>query len=256
MTITTRNEVLVTCDNTPLMELLEHLAKDHAPDLDYCLAMLDWYDGRDSLERVAALQAAIGGPGVTAKLMESEYQDKIDRLKLAVDVVKEDYDEAQKQLEKLRDERDSSIETSSLLRRNVEELKDIMSRHGVSRPALPEGMRIAESETWGRVVVSPKADEDDEYMIFFLSPEDKTFAGSEYDHTSDLTFLDSEPVPSVLTTVEDLENAPLGTVIAFHQGSAYQKVYNDYWESFDDELKTEEMAAKGPWKILRWGWGE
>ena len=37
MTITTRNEVLVTCENTPLMELLEHLAKDHAPDLDYCL---------------------------------------------------------------------------------------------------------------------------------------------------------------------------------------------------------------------------
>ncbi|WP_068802090.1 hypothetical protein [Corynebacterium phoceense] len=37
MSIITRNEVLVTCENTPLMELLEHLAKDHAPDLDYCL---------------------------------------------------------------------------------------------------------------------------------------------------------------------------------------------------------------------------
>ncbi|MGV3071504.1 hypothetical protein ACEE90_03540 [Corynebacterium phoceense] len=40
MTIDTRNEVLVTCENTPLMELLEHLAKDHAPDLDYCLENL------------------------------------------------------------------------------------------------------------------------------------------------------------------------------------------------------------------------
>ena len=50
MTLTTRNEVLVTCENTPLMELLEHLAKDHAPDLDYCLAMLDWYDGREPQE--------------------------------------------------------------------------------------------------------------------------------------------------------------------------------------------------------------
>lgn len=40
MTIETRNEVLVTCDNAPLMELLEHLVKDHAPDLDYCLEEL------------------------------------------------------------------------------------------------------------------------------------------------------------------------------------------------------------------------
>lgn len=37
MTIETRNEVLVSCENSPLMELLRHLAKDHAPDLDYCL---------------------------------------------------------------------------------------------------------------------------------------------------------------------------------------------------------------------------
>ena len=37
MTITTRNEVLVTCQDTPLMELLEHLLIDHAPDLEYCL---------------------------------------------------------------------------------------------------------------------------------------------------------------------------------------------------------------------------
>ena len=50
MTIHTQNEVLVTCENTPLMELLEHLVKDHAPDLDYCLAMLDWYDGREPQE--------------------------------------------------------------------------------------------------------------------------------------------------------------------------------------------------------------
>lgn len=40
MTISTRNEVLVSCENTPLMELLEHLEKDHAPDLDYCLENL------------------------------------------------------------------------------------------------------------------------------------------------------------------------------------------------------------------------
>ena len=40
MTITTRNEVLVTCQDAPLMELLEHLEKDHSLDLDYCLENL------------------------------------------------------------------------------------------------------------------------------------------------------------------------------------------------------------------------
>lgn len=62
--------------------------------------------------------------------------------------------------------------------------------------------------------------------------------------------------PVELTTEADFETAPKGTVVANPTGNAYQKVYADYWESFDDELKTEEMAAKGPWKILRWGWGE
>ena len=62
--------------------------------------------------------------------------------------------------------------------------------------------------------------------------------------------------PVELTTAEDFKDAPKGTVVAKPQGNSYQKVYADYWESFDDELKTEEMAAKGPWKVLRWGWGE
>ncbi|MCQ9341318.1 hypothetical protein NQ028_09235 [Corynebacterium phoceense] len=43
MTITTRNEVLVTCENAPLMELLRHLVAEHAEDVDYCLSLMDWY---------------------------------------------------------------------------------------------------------------------------------------------------------------------------------------------------------------------
>ena len=43
MTIDTRNEVLVTCDNAPLMELLRHLEKDHSLDIDYCLEEIGWY---------------------------------------------------------------------------------------------------------------------------------------------------------------------------------------------------------------------
>ena len=37
MTNTTQKEVLVTCQDAQLMELLEHLLIDHAPDLEYCL---------------------------------------------------------------------------------------------------------------------------------------------------------------------------------------------------------------------------
>ena len=37
MTITTRNEVLVTCQDAPLMELLQNLINNHPEDVDYCL---------------------------------------------------------------------------------------------------------------------------------------------------------------------------------------------------------------------------
>ena len=43
MTITTRNEVLVTCQDAPLMELLRHLVAEHDEDVDYCLSLMDWY---------------------------------------------------------------------------------------------------------------------------------------------------------------------------------------------------------------------
>ena len=47
MTITTRNEVLATCQDAQLMELLEHLTKDHSLDLDYCLEELGWDKDRE-----------------------------------------------------------------------------------------------------------------------------------------------------------------------------------------------------------------
>ena len=62
--------------------------------------------------------------------------------------------------------------------------------------------------------------------------------------------------PVELVTAEDFKDAPNETVVAKPQGNAYQKVYADYWESYDDELKTEELSASGPWTVLRWGWGE
>ena len=43
MTIHTRNEVLVTCQDAQLMELLQHLVAEHPEELDYCLSLMDWY---------------------------------------------------------------------------------------------------------------------------------------------------------------------------------------------------------------------
>ena len=56
MTITTRNEVLVTCQDAPLMELLEHLLIDHAPDLEYCLDELGWHGNPEPQEEAQTVR--------------------------------------------------------------------------------------------------------------------------------------------------------------------------------------------------------
>lgn len=62
--------------------------------------------------------------------------------------------------------------------------------------------------------------------------------------------------PVELTTLEDFENAPKGTIISYPRVSAFQKVINGQWESLNTTLTNEQMANCSPWKILRWGWGE
>lgn len=59
----------------------------------------------------------------------------------------------------------------------------------VEPPALPEGMRLADHEEYGRVVVSPKDDLDGDYRVF--CPQDNTEYGANwwYTHKSELTFL-------------------------------------------------------------------
>ena len=112
--------------------------------------------------------------------------------------------------------------------------------------------RWATHPTYGRGIIFT-AYPDDAGLVGFSFEKENIFGGAEWTMVSPDT-LTLDPVE--LTSLEEFNNAPLGTVVAKPQGNSYQKVYADYWESFDDELKTEEMAAKGPWKILRWGWGE
>lgn len=59
-------------------------------------------------------------------------------------------------------------------------------------PALPEGMRLADHDTYGRVVVSPKMGGDDEYKVTHTDPKSSCGADWHYAHESKLTFLDGE----------------------------------------------------------------
>lgn len=85
------------------------------------------------------------------------------------------------------------------------------------------------------------------------------FARAEYSgrrtwtevHLEDLTL---DPVELIL--LEDFENAPIGTIVAYPQMNAYQKVFDNHWESRNAVFTDKNMATSGPWKILRWGWGK
>ena len=61
--------------------------------------------------------------------------------------------------------------------------------------------------------------------------------------------------PVELATVEDFENAPVGTIVSYPRVSAYQKIANGKWESPNSTLANGKMASVSPWKVLRWGWG-
>ena len=57
-------------------------------------------------------------------------------------------------------------------------------------PALPEGMRLADHETYGRVVVSPKADHNGDHKAFHSDLGNITGTAWKYARGSELTFLD------------------------------------------------------------------
>ncbi|MFR9877600.1 hypothetical protein ACL1IT_01125 [Corynebacterium striatum] len=104
--------------------------------------------------------------------------------------------------------------------------------------------RWAEHPTLGRGIIISEHPDQENFVKFVNG---KSWSGVILD---DLTL---DPVE--LTTVPDFEGAPEGTVVAEPTGNAYQKVLY-YWESMNDSQRSEEMAVSGPFKILRWGWGE
>lgn len=105
--------------------------------------------------------------------------------------------------------------------------------------------RWAEHPTLGRGIIISEHPDQENFVKFVNG---KSWSGVILD---DLT-LD----PAELVTLKDFENAPEGTIISDTGINAYQKLITDAWESRNDYLTAKEMAVSGPWKILRYGWGE
>ncbi|WP_295807354.1 hypothetical protein [uncultured Corynebacterium sp.] len=121
---------------------------------------------------------------------------------------------------------------------NLDAIRDLLPKENLFG-------RWAEHETLGRGIIISEHPDQESFVKFVNG---KSWSGVILD---DLTL---DPVE--LATLEDFEAAPEGTVISDTGVNAYQKLSTDAWESRNDYLTAKEMAVSGPWKILRWGWGE
>lgn len=143
----------------------------------------------------------------------------------------------------------------SELREQLRGLKD----EPANTPALPAGMRLADHEQYGRVVVSPEKDISGRYAAFHL--DNWNLSGVAYHHVDPdaLTFIDTKSAapahPEFLETEADYENAPEGTIVAKDDISTAWIKRCGAWKSTDGD-----RGVRCPnWKvghriILRWGW--
>lgn len=94
------------------------------------------------------------------------------------------------------------------------------------------------------IIISEHPDQDD--FVQFASGE--SWQGVPL---NDLT-LD----PETLTTVEDFENAPAGTIVANGGRSPYVKRVPGNWEDTFNGVHSAVKLAGISLKVLRWGWGD
>ena len=130
-------------------------------------------------------------------------------------------------------------------------------------PALPDGMRIADHESYGRVVVSPGLIPDGRYQIFVLDSGTKTGAECEFVHPDTLTFIDDAPAksahPEFLETEADYAAAPEGTIVACEDSPPCHK-FGSEWSSVlfygMKDNRGMSRTIRRVRRVLRWGWGE
>ena len=126
-----------------------------------------------------------------------------------------------------------------------------------AHPALPAGMRLADHAAYGRVVTSPKPDQDGVYVLLIPKPKVETGADWEYAHECELTFVDAEPAkpahPEFLETEADYQKAPEGTIVACEDSSPWYK-FGPEWLSVDFcGAKDDKGMSRAIRRVLRWG---
>ena len=123
-----------------------------------------------------------------------------------------------------------------------------------AHPALPAGMRIAEHENFGRVVVSPGVGIDRCHEIFYLDPGMSSGTDISEVEPDSLTFIDAKPAhPEFLETEADYRKAPEGTIVACEDSSPWYKSGPE-WSSVDFcGIKDNKGMSRARRRVLRWG---
>src|SRR5699024_2956067 len=150
---------------------------------------------------------------------------------------------------------DAFGELEDWLRELHEQLKGLIDSKP-ALPALPEGMRLADHERYGRVVVSPGVDDDGTCKIFYLSTHAGDGSDSCWAPIDSLTFIDAEPAepvhPEFLETEADYENAPQRTIVAIGDAAPWMKL-GAAWVSATWSGRSSELMDDAPRRVLRWG---
>ena len=128
-------------------------------------------------------------------------------------------------------------------------------------PALPVGMRLADHEKYGRVVVSPGLNDFGLYLIFVLDSDYKEGAHWHCEHGRTLTFIAAEPDksahPEFLETEADYENVPEGTILTMDGlDTAWVKKFDGWTSTGVSRERTSKELGYVRRRVLRWGWGK
>ena len=156
-------------------------------------------------------------------------------------------------------EDDPDIAIGDWLKELHEQLKGLKDTSAVF-PALPAGMRLAEHEKCGRVVVSLKPNDIGQYKIFHLDDSYVSGADVSYAEADALTFIDAEPAkpvhPEFLETEADYESAPEGTIVACDDSPPWHKFDSAWLSTAAYEGNNAKNMTGVIREVLRWGDGE
>lgn len=154
----------------------------------------------------------------------------------------------------IKEEQDRQREKEEVNQKN-EEQKELQSRRKSELAADSLFGRYAYSPQYEqRVLIVSEAPHNDAVQVFFTSSAHTTPRNLHKSAWIPLSELDVEPTE--LITLEELQNAPEGTVGDFGEGYFYTKQADDTWAVDSNEWSSENLLYEGNTvKVFRWGWG-